>query len=80
MFKKIAALVVVGFVAITKAESNLFSLFKSQAAANQDTPAIESAESLKSNNWAADTQEVMTVCDTNRSGLITYSEAYKCGG
>lgn len=52
MFKKIAALVIVGFVAITRAESNLFSVFKSQAAAQtQEIPAIESAESLKSNNY-----------------------------
>ena len=80
MFKKIAALVVVGFVAITKAESNLFSLFKSQAAATQESPALENAESLKSTNWSADTNEVMTVCDTNKSGMITYSEAIKCGG
>ena len=80
MFKKITALVVVGFVALTKAESNLFSLFKAQAEAAKETPAIENAESLKSNNWSADTTEVMTLCDTNRSGLITYSEALKCGG
>ena len=80
MFKKIAALVIVGFVAITKAESNLFSLFKAQAGAAQESPAIESAESLRTNNWSADTTEVMTVCDTNKSGLITYSEAIKCGG
>jgi Ca2+-binding EF-hand superfamily protein len=77
MFKKITALVVVGFVALTKAESNLFSLFKAQAA---NAAPIENAESLKSNNWSADTTEVMTLCDTNRSGLITYSEALKCGG
>jgi hypothetical protein len=84
MFKKIAALVIVGFVAITKAESNLFSLFKAQAGAAQaeaqESPALENAESLRSNNWSADTTEVMTLCDTNRSGLITYSEAIKCGG
>ena len=81
MFKKITALVVVGFVALTKAESNLFSLFKAQAAAAQEeVPAIENAESLRSNNWQADTTEVMTMCDTNRSGMITYSEALKCGG
>jgi Ca2+-binding EF-hand superfamily protein len=80
MFKKIAALVIVGFVAITKAESNLFSLFKAQAGAAEESPALENAESLRSNNWSADTAEVMTVCDTNRSGLITYSEAIKCGG
>jgi hypothetical protein len=30
MFKKITALVVVGFVAIAQAESQLFSLFKQQ--------------------------------------------------
>jgi len=84
MFKKITALVVVGFVAITKAESNLFSLFKAQAGAaqaeTQGSPALENAESLNTNNWSADTTEIMTVCDTNRSGLITYSEAIKCGG
>jgi len=84
MFKKIATLVVVGFVAITKAESNLFSLFKAQAGAaqaeTQGSPALENAESLNTNNWSADTTEIMTVCDTNRSGLITYSEAIKCGG
>ena len=84
MFKKIAALVIVGFVAITKAESNLFSLFKAQAGAaqaeTQGSPALENAESLNTNNWSADTTEIMTVCDTNRSGLITYSEAIKCGG
>ena len=44
MFKKITALVVVGFVALTKAESNLFSLFKAQAEAAKETaPAIENA-------------------------------------
>ena len=80
MFKKIAALVVVGFVAITKAESNLFSLFKAQAGATQESPALENAESLNTNNWSADTTEVMTVCDANKSGLITYSEAITCGG
>lgn len=80
MFKKITALVVVGFVALTKAESNLFSLFKAQAAATEETPAIENAESLKSNNWSADTTDVMKMCDSNRSGLISYSEAMKCGG
>jgi len=80
MFKKIAAIVVVGFVSLTKAESNLFSLFKAQAESAKTTPAIENAESLKSNNWSADTTEVMTLCDSNRSGLITYSEALKCGG
>lgn len=84
MFKKITALVVVGFVALTKAESNLFSLFKAQAAATttttEEVPAIENAESLKSNNWSADTTDIMNMCDTNRSGLISYSEAMKCGG
>ena len=80
MFKKIAALVVVGFVAITKAESNLFSLFKAQASAAQESPALENTQSLSGNNWAADVAEIMTVCDTNRSGQITYSEAIKCGG
>ena len=83
MFKKITALVVVGFVALTKAESNLFSLFKSQAAAattTEEVPAIENAESLKSNNWSADTTDVMKMCDTNKSGLISYSEGIKCGG
>ena len=60
MFKKIAALVIVGFVAITKAESNLFSLFKAQAGATQESPAIENAESLYSNNWSADTTYIMT--------------------
>jgi len=81
MFKKITALVVVGFVAIAKAESGLFSMFKAQAAAEKapEVPAIENAESLKSSNWSADTTEVMTLCDTNRSGMITYSEALKCG-
>ena len=81
MFKKITALVVVGFVALTKAESNLFNLFKAQAAANTtETPAIEDAESLKSNNWSADTSDIMKMCDTNKSTLISYSEALKCGG
>jgi Ca2+-binding EF-hand superfamily protein len=79
MFGKITTLVIVGFVALTKAESNLFSLFKAQAAA-AETPAIENAESLSSNNWTKDTNDIMTVCDSNRSGLITYSEAITCGG
>ena len=48
MFGKITALVIVGFVALTKAESNLFSVFKAQAAA--ETPNFDHDVSLSSNN------------------------------
>jgi len=80
MFKKIAVLVFVGFVAITKAESNLFSLFKAQTGAAQESPALENSESLRIDKCSADTDLILTVCDTNKSGLISYSEAIKCGG
>ena len=80
MFKKISVLIVVGFVAITKAESNLFSLFKAQAGAAQESPALENFESLRIDKCSADTDLILTVCDTNKSGLISYSEAIKCGG
>ena len=80
MFKKIALLVVVGFIAITKAESNLFSLFKAQAGAAQESRALENSESLRSDTCSADTDEIFTVYDANKSGLISDSKAIKCGG
>jgi Ca2+-binding EF-hand superfamily protein len=80
MFKKIAVFFVVGFIAITKAESNLFSLFKAQAGATKESPALENSESLRSDTCSAEADEIFTVCDANKSGLISDSEAMRCGG
>ena len=91
MFKKIAALVVVGFVAITQAESSLFSLFKQQASSAPETAVASeepnfqklmemNAESFATDNWSQDTNDIFTLCDSNRSGWITQQEALTCGG
>lgn len=72
MFKKITTLVVIGFVAVTKAtETNLFSLFKAPAGATEPVPIIKNAESHDAIYYSEDGTKIMKICDSSKDGLIT---------
>jgi hypothetical protein len=81
MFKKIAVFFVVGFIAITKAESNLFSLFKAQAGATKESPTLENSESLRSDTCSAEADEILVkVSDLLLANVFILVHFHTCGG